>query len=74
MNVGSGEDLTILELTKMICCVVGFTGAIVQDLRKPDGTPRKLMSAGKLRDLRWAPKISLKEGLFGAYQSFSLAD
>ena len=52
---GSGEDLTILELAEIVCEAVGFTGEIVHDLGKPDGTPRKLMSSAKLRALGWAP-------------------
>ncbi|MFG1230603.1 GDP-L-fucose synthase [Xanthobacter wiegelii] len=70
VNVGSGEDLTILELTRLICAAVGFQGAIVHDLTKPDGTPRKLMSADKLRTLGWSPKISLIDGIKGAYDWF----
>jgi GDP-L-fucose synthase len=70
VNVGSGEDLTILELAKLVCKVVGFDGEIVNDLTKPDGTPRKLMSADKLRGMGWRPKIGLEEGLAATYQSF----
>lgn len=70
VNVGSGEDVTILELTKLVCKVVGFDGEIVHDLTKPDGTPRKLMSADKLRGMGWQPKIGLEEGLAKTYQAF----
>jgi GDP-L-fucose synthase len=70
VNVGSGDDVTILELTKIVCEVVGFTGEIVHDLTKPDGTPRKLMSADKLRELGWAPKIGLEEGVRTTYKWF----
>ena len=70
VNVGSGEDITILDLTKLVCEVVGFTGEIVHDLSKPDGTPRKLMSAAKLRSMGWSPKIALKDGVASAYASF----
>lgn len=70
INVGSGDDLTILELTKLICQVVGFSGRIVLDRDKPDGTPRKLMSTERLRALNWAPKIPLKEGLEHSYAWF----
>lgn len=52
VNIGSGEDVTILELTKLVSMVIGFEGSIVHDLSKPDGTPRKLMSADKLRKPR----------------------
>ncbi|MBB3771008.1 GDP-L-fucose synthase [Angulomicrobium tetraedrale] len=70
VNVGSGEDVTILELTRLVCEVVGFEGEIVHDLTKPDGTPRKLMSADKLRALGWAPRIGLKQGLTETYEWF----
>lgn len=70
INVGLGEDVTILELTRLICKVVGFTGEIVHDLSKPDGTPRKLMSAAKLRALGWNPRIGLEEGIADAYRAF----
>jgi GDP-L-fucose synthase len=70
VNIGSGEDVTILELTEMVCEIVGFEGKIVHDLSKPDGTPRKLMSADKLRATGWAPKIDLRDGVAAVYQWF----
>jgi len=70
VNVGSGEDLTILELAQLVCEVVGFTGAIVTDTSKPDGTPRKLMSADKLRGMGWSPSIALREGVEQTYKWF----
>ncbi len=70
INVGSGEDLEIRELTELVCDVVGFTGEIVADTSKPDGTPRKLMAADKLRGMGWAPKTSLREGLTRTYDWF----
>lgn len=70
VNVGSGEDITILELTQLVCEVVGFEGKIVHDLSKPDGTPRKLMSADKLRGLGWKPKIALRDGVSASYDWF----
>jgi len=70
VNVGYGDDVTILELTQMVCRVVGFEGAIINDLSKPDGTPRKLMSADKLRGLGWTPSIGLEDGIRSAYEAF----
>ncbi|MEN3146452.1 GDP-L-fucose synthase [Neorhizobium sp. IRAMC:178] len=70
VNVGSGEDVTILELAELVSKVVGFEGNIVHDLTKPDGTPRKLMSAAKLRALGWSPRIGLEQGITDAYQAF----
>lgn len=70
VNVGSGEDVTILELTQLVCDVVGFKGEIVHDLSKPDGTPRKLMSADKLRSMGWAPRVGLEDGVRSTYEWF----
>ncbi len=73
VNVGSGEDVTILELAQLVCEVVGFEGEIIADTSKPDGTPRKLMSADKLRGMGWSPSISLNDGIGSAYEAY-LAD
>jgi GDP-L-fucose synthase len=70
VNVGSGEEISILELTKLVCEVVGYHGEIVRDLTKPDGTPRKLMSRDKLRGMNWKPKIGLREGIAATYECF----
>ena len=70
VNVGSGTDVTILELAELVCDVVGFTGQIVRDTSKPDGTPRKLMSGDKLAGLGWTPSIPLREGVEGTYLWF----
>lgn len=73
VNVGSGEDITILELARLVCEVVGFEGEIITDRSKPDGTPRKLMSADKLRGMGWRPKIELREGLERTYRYYRSA-
>jgi GDP-L-fucose synthase len=70
INVGSGEDLPIMELARLVCEVVGFQGEIVCDRSKPDGTMRKLMSGAKLKALGWQPRIGLRDGLAGAYETF----
>ncbi|MGD9669427.1 MAG: GDP-L-fucose synthase family protein [Hyphomicrobiaceae bacterium] len=70
INVGSGQDLPIIELAHRVARVVGFNGKIVHDLTKPDGTPRKLMSSNKLRGLGWRPKITLEDGLRSTYAWF----
>ena len=70
VNVGSGEDLTIEALARLVMQVVGFDGTLEKDLTKPDGTPRKLMKADRLRALGWAPKIGMQEGLEDAYRWF----
>lgn len=70
INVGSGEDVTILELAALVCDIVGFKGSIRHDLSKPDGTPRKLMSDSKLRSMGWTPRIKLEDGIRKAYEDF----
>jgi GDP-L-fucose synthase len=70
INVGSGEDLPIIELARLVCDVVGFKGDIVCDSTKPDGMPRKLMSGARLAALGWKPRIGLREGLADAYKAF----
>jgi len=70
VNVGSGTDLTIAELARLVCEVIGFRGEIVTDPGKPDGTPRKLMSGDKIAAMGWHPKIGLREGIERAYSDF----
>lgn len=67
INVGTGEDISILDLAIMVKEVVGYEGKIVNDLSKPDGTPRKLMNVNKLTDLGWKATIPLKEGIKMVY-------
>lgn len=68
VNIGSGSDLTILDLARLISNVVGFDGHIVTDSSKPDGTPRKILDTSKLTGLGWQPSIGLKEGLSATYR------
>ncbi|WP_421861401.1 GDP-L-fucose synthase [Oceanicaulis sp.] len=70
INVGSGEDLTIEQLARLVMEVVGFEGELTKNTSKPDGTPRKLMSADRLRGLGWEPTIALRDGLAHAYACF----
>jgi len=70
VNVGSGEDIAILDLARLVCAVIGFEGAIELDTGKPDGTPRKLMAAGRIRALGWSPRIGLEEGIAATYDWF----
>jgi len=68
INVGTGEDISISDLSQKIAQVVGFSGVIKNDTSKPDGTPRKLVDVTKLFSLGWKPKISLDEGLKLTYE------
>lgn len=70
INVGTGFDVTIRELTAIIAAVTGFGGRIVWDGTKPDGTPRKLMDGSRLAALGWRAAIDLREGIERTYASF----
>jgi len=70
INVGTGVDCTIRELAETIAKVTGFKGEIVQDTSKPDGSPRKLMTASRLEKLGWHYQIDLEQGLTNTYQWF----
>jgi GDP-L-fucose synthase len=63
VNVGTGEDIRIIDLARLVCRIVGTEPRIELDPAKPDGTPRKLMDIGKLRALGWSPSIALEEGI-----------
>lgn len=67
INVGSGEELTIRELSGLVAQAVGFTGQITFDPAMPDGTPRKLMDVSRIRALGWKPRITLADGIRDAY-------
>ena len=68
VNIGVGEDITIRELVELIKDIVGYSGKIVYDTTKPDGTPQKLLDVSRLRELGWSAKISLKDGIKQAYE------
>ena len=70
VNVGSGTDVTIAELARLVMKVVGLDGQLEFDRERPDGTPRKLMSGEKIAAMGWRPAISLEEGLAAAYRWF----
>ncbi len=70
INVGTGEDITIAELARLVGEAVGFAGRIDYDPSKPDGAPRKLMDVGRIRALGWRPRVSLEDGLAAAYKDF----
>lgn len=67
VNIGVGQDVSILELAQLISKIVGFKGEILTDSSKPDGTPRKLMDVGKLNAQGWKSQISLEEGITKVY-------
>lgn len=70
VNLGTGEELSIRELTELVARVVGFNGVIRWDALKPDGTPRKLLDVSKLHGLGWRHKTALEDGIRLTYQDF----
>jgi GDP-L-fucose synthase len=70
VNVGVGEDVSILQLAQLVASVVGYDGAIALDPSKPDGTPRKLLDVTRLKALGWAPAVSLRDGIDSTYRWF----
>ena len=74
INIGSGEELSILDLTRQVMEVIGYEGEIVTDPAKPDGTPRKLLDSARLNALGWTPKVMLRDGIARAYAAFQRGD
>lgn len=70
INVGTGEDIEILALARLIGEAVGWRGRFVHDLSKPDGTLRKVMDVGRLRALGWAPRTGLRDGIAATYAAY----
>ena len=70
VNIGTGEDIEIGELARMVSRIVGFEGEIVHDLSKPDGTPRKLMDVSKLHGFGWKHAIDLESGIKSVYEEY----
>jgi len=70
LNIGSGEDVTIAEVARLIAAIVGYDGAIAFDVSKPDGAPRKLLDVSRLTALGWSASTPLSVGLRRAYAAF----
>lgn len=70
INIGTGKDISIIELAKMISGIVGFKGGILHDETKPDGTPRKLLDVSRMKSLGWEYKTELQEGIEKTYKWF----
>ncbi|MDA8100052.1 MAG: GDP-L-fucose synthase [Nitrospiraceae bacterium] len=67
VNIGTGKDLRIRELAQLVKNIVGFSGQIINDTSKPDGTPKKLLDTSRIRSLGWEPKVGLEEGIRRTY-------
>lgn len=72
INIGTGKDISIKDLSNLVCDIVGYKGTIEWDQTKPNGTPRKLLDITKIEDLGWSPSISLKNGIKSTYESFKI--
>ena len=70
VNITDGTDIQLKLLIEMVKEIVGFEGEIVYDKTKPNGTPRKLMDATRIKSLGWSPKISLQEGIIRIYEYY----
>ena len=70
INIGTGTDVTIKELTETVATAIGYKGRITWDASKPDGTPRKLMDVSRLTNLGWKARLGFREGIEKAYASF----
>jgi len=70
INIGSGEDITIKELTELMAIILNYKGEIRWDTSKPNGTPRKVMNVDKIKSLGWAPKVGIHQGLYQTYEWF----
>ena len=70
INIGVGDDISIIELTRLVMEVIGYDGEIVTNPAKPDGTPRKLMDNSRLAAMGWQPKTGLRDGIASAYAAF----
>ena len=68
INIGFGEDISIVDLSELIKSIVGFEGGIDWDSSKPDGTPRKLLDVSKMKNLGWSPAITLEDGIASTYK------
>ena len=71
INIGTGKDIRLKDLFHLVKEIVGYRGEIKHDLSKPDGTPRKLLDVGRMKELGWQPKVSLEEGIGRTYQWYA---
>ncbi len=72
VNIGCGEDISILDLANLIKKIVGFKGEILLDKTKPDGTPKKLMDISRIKSFGWSPKITLEKGIASVYHHYQI--
>ena len=68
INIGTGQDLTIKDLTELISIIIGYRGEIKWDTSKPNGSPKKVLNVGKIKTLGWSPKIGVRQGIYNTYE------
>ena len=71
INIGTGQDLTIKELTELISIIIGYKGEIKWDTSKPNGTPKKVLNVDKIKTLGWSPKIGVRQGIYNTYEWYN---
>lgn len=69
INIGSGQDISIMDLAKLVKRITGYKGNIVNDVNKPDGTPRKLLDVSRINEIGWKSQIELEEGIRSVYSN-----
>jgi GDP-L-fucose synthase len=70
INIGTGEDIQIKDLSNLVCSIIGYKGNVIWDTTKPNGTPRKLLDISKIKEIGWQPSISLEQGIKETYNWF----
>jgi GDP-L-fucose synthase len=70
INIGTGEDIQIKELSNLVCSIIGYRGNVIWDTTKPNGTPRKLLDISKIKEIGWQPSTSLEQGIKETYNWF----
>ena len=68
INIGTGQDLTIKDITELISIIIGYKGEIKWDTSKPNGTPKKVLNVDKIKTLGWSPKIGVRQGIYNTYE------
>ena len=68
INIGTGQDLTIKDITELISIIIGYKGEIKWDTSKPNGSPKKVLNVDKIKTLGWSPKIGVRQGIYNTYE------
>ena len=71
INIGTGQDLTIKDITELISIIIGYKGEIKWDTSKPNGSPKKVLNVDKIKTLGWSPKIGVRQGIYNTYEWYN---